>query len=394
MIRLKNVQPLPKEALEEIGFYWHTDIDNSDYVADSMVEITEAEAEAYYTAANEIYDMFVEAGEHVIKNNLFHEIGIPFNLVEPIKLSWESDVHWHLYGRFDFAGGIDGEPIKLLEFNADTPTSVFETGVVQWALARHNGMDTGLQFNNLYEALKANFKRVVTLEGDIEEFERVYDGWRMLFSAVRGNKEEENTVKFLQQVAHEAGWTTGFTYMDEVGFDAEHGVFDEEGEKYEFWFKLYPWEDIAISEGGLLEQLTNMIKNQTSIFLNPPYVAMFHSKGMLKILKELFPNSPYLLDASFEPLVGKSYVEKKCFSREGENVKIFASDGATIAENGGIYGNSKNVYQEFVQLPTDSSGAHYQAGVFFAYEGAGLGFRKGGKILDNMSKFVGHVISQ
>ncbi len=392
MINLRSVTPLPKEALEEMGMYWHTDIDNSDYIADSMVEITEAEAESYYEAANAIYDMFVEAGQYVIDNNLFHEIGIPFNLVEPIKLSWESDVHWHLYGRFDFAGGVNGQPIKLLEFNADTPTAVFETAVVQWALARHNGFNEASQFNNLFEALKSNFKRVVTLEGDPEEFEKVYSGWRILFSAVRGNKEEENTVKFLQQTAHEAGWTTGFTYMDEVGFDANHGVFDEEGEKYEFWFKLYPWEDIAINESGLLEQLVAMIKNQTSIFLNPPYAAMFHSKGMLPILKKLFPNSPYLLDASFEPLAGKAFVEKKCFSREGENVKIVGVDGSVIAENGGIYGNSKSVFQEFVELPKDASQAHYQAGVFFAYEGAGLGFRKGGKILDNMSKFVGHII--
>jgi len=394
MVSLKKVNPLPKEALEEIGFYWHTDIDNSDYIADSMVEVTEAEAEAYYNAANEIYDMFVEAGDYVIKNNLFHELGIPFNLVEAIKLSWESDVHWHLYGRFDFAGGVDGAPIKLLEFNADTPTAVFETAVIQWALARHNGLDTAMQFNNLYEALKTNFKRVVTLTGDPEEFASRYEGWRLLFSSVRGTKEEENTVKFLQQVAHEAGWTTGFTYMDEVGFDRNHGVFDEDKEPYEFWFKLYPWEEIAYGEPALLDDLTAMLKNQTSIFLNPAYAAMFHSKGMLKILKELFPDSPYLLDASFEPIKGKAYVEKKCFSREGENVKIFDSNGNLTHENGGSYTNSKSVYQEFVELPKDADGAHYQAGVFFAYEGAGLGFRKGGAILDNMSKFVGHIIKQ
>ncbi len=392
MINLRKVTPLPKEALEEIGFYWHTDLDNTDYIADSMIEVSEAEAEAYYNAANEIYDMYVEAGEYVIKNNLFHEIGIPFNLGEIIKMSWESDVHWHLYGRFDFAGGVDGKPIKLLEFNADTPTAVFETAIIQWALARHNNLDESMQFNNLYEALKANFKRVVTLEEDPERFGEIYDGWRMLFSSVRGTKEEENTVKFLQQVAHEAGWTTGFTYMDEVGFDRDYGVFDEDKEPYEFWFKLYPWEDIAIGESALLDDLTAMVRNQKSIFLNPPYAAMFHSKGMLKILKELFPDSPYLLDASFAPLQNKSFVEKKCFSREGENVKIFATDGSVIAENDGGYENSKSVFQEYVELPTDSSGASYQAGVFFAYEGAGLGFRKGGKILNNMSKFVGHIL--
>jgi glutathionylspermidine synthase len=50
------------------------------------------------------------------------------------------------------------------------------------------------------------------------------------------------------------------------------------------------------------------------------------------------------------------------------------------------------VYQEYVEFPTDTQGAKYQAGVFFAYEACGVGFRKGGEILDNMSKFVGHII--
>ncbi len=42
-----------------------------------------------------------------------------------VKQSWENDIHWHLYGRFDLAGGIDGKPIKLIEFNADTPNLSF-----------------------------------------------------------------------------------------------------------------------------------------------------------------------------------------------------------------------------------------------------------------------------
>jgi glutathionylspermidine synthase len=45
-----------------------------------------------------------------------------------------------------------------------------------------------------------------------------------------------------------------------------------------------------------------------------------------------------------------------------------------------------------VEFPKDSKGSKYQAGVFFAYEACGLSYRKGGEILDNMSKFVGHSI--
>ena len=140
-MKLRTLEPLTNEYLESIGFSWHTDSDETSYISNQIVEVTEDEANAYYEAANELYDMFCEAGEHVIENNLFHEINIPFNLVETIKNSWEEDVHWHLYSRFDLAGGIDGVPIKLIEFNADTPTSLFETAIVQWAMLKKNGLD-------------------------------------------------------------------------------------------------------------------------------------------------------------------------------------------------------------------------------------------------------------
>ncbi len=130
----------------------------------------------YYEAVNELYDMFVEAGEHIIKNNMLHEIGVPFNLIDAVKMSWENDVHWHLYGRFDLAGGIDGKPIKLLEFNADTPTALFETSILQWAILKANGMDEESQFNSVYEAITTNFKRLVTLEESVESLIDIHEG--------------------------------------------------------------------------------------------------------------------------------------------------------------------------------------------------------------------------
>ena len=107
MVILQKISPLDNSYLENIGFVWHTDSDDNSYIADELVNVTEAEAEAYYEACNELYEMFIEAAQYVIDNNLFHEIGIPFNLVEVIKASWDNEIHWHLYGRFDLAGGID-----------------------------------------------------------------------------------------------------------------------------------------------------------------------------------------------------------------------------------------------------------------------------------------------
>ncbi|MDH5465036.1 MAG: glutathionylspermidine synthase family protein [Thiovulaceae bacterium] len=391
MVRLKNVQPIEKEVLEEIGLNWHTDSDGTEYIAKELVVVSSDEANAYYEAANSVYDMYVKAAEHVIENDLFFDLGIPFNLVDTIKKSWESDVHWHLYGRFDFSGGIDGAPIKLIEFNADTPTGLFETAILQWALLKANNLDEEKQFNNVYDAIKDNFKRLIMMFDDVEDFEKHYDGWKILFSSIEGNDEEEVTTKLLQTIAKDAGYETEFAFLDEVGFD-ENGIYDQNETAYEYWFKLFAWEDLATDEPDLTIMLDTIMQNQKAIILNPAYTLLFQSKGMLKILWELFPDSPYLLEASFEPLKNKAYVEKRMFGREGLNTKIVDKDGSIIEELDGEYAHHKAIYQEYVEFVEDQDGDCYQAGIFFAYEACGLGYRRGGKIINNMSKFVGHII--
>lgn len=391
VVNLQKTSPLETNYLESLGFVWHTDSDESSYISDKLVVISKQEAEAYYEATNTLYDMYVEAAEHVVGNNLFHEIGIPFNLVDIIKESWENDVHWHLYGRFDLAGGIDGKPIKLLEFNADTPTALFETAIVQWAMLKQNGLEEESQFNGLYESLIDNFKRLVTLEEDVSTFEEHYDGWNFLFTSVKGNSEEENTVRLLQHIATEAGYNTEFAYIDDIEFSPEDGIFYNDV-NYELWFKLIPWEDIALEESDLAMLLTNIIKNQKAIIFNPAYTLLFQSKGLLKILWDLYPDHPLLLESSFEPLEGQKQVKKPIFGREGENVCILDENASELESADGNYANHKMLYQAYTELATDIQGNSYQAGVFYAYEACGLGFRKGGKILDNMSKFVGHLV--
>jgi len=388
-MRLQPITLPDNKLLEEIGFYWHTDPDKTPYVASEIVEISSDEADAYYEASNELYEMFAEAGEYVIENELFHELGIPFNLIDAVKMSWDNDVHWHLYGRFDLAGGIDGRPIKLIEFNADTPTSLFETSILQWAMLKANNMEDSHQFNNVYDAIKDNFKRLIMMEDDIKDFEKNYDGWKILFSSVKDNKEEESTVKLLQTIANEAGFNTEFAYMEDVEFDANDGIFYKDV-NYEYWFKLFPWEDIGIEESDLAMLLTQIMENQKAIILNPAYTLMFQSKAFMKILWDLYPNHPLLLETDFEPLKGIAQVEKKIFGREGANTVIVDENEKVIEERDGEYGEFPSIFQEYVKFPTDKNGESYQAGVFFAYEGCGLGFRRGGLILDNYSKFVGH----
>ncbi|WP_162982675.1 glutathionylspermidine synthase family protein [Helicobacter vulpis] len=389
-MQLKTLQPLNSQALEEIGLDWHTDPDKSPYISNDLVVVSQQEANAYYEACNELYDMYVESAQMVIEQERFFELDIPNSLIPLIKQSFEEEVHWHIYGRFDLAGGLDGQPIKLLEFNADTPTMLYESALIQWALLKHNGYNEDLQFNNIHEALSQNFKRLVTLSEDVSAFESMYEGWKILFSSVRGSSEEERSVKFLQDAARSAGFETHFAYMDAVQFNAQEGVFFE-GVNYEFLFKLVPWESIAIDEPELALLMQEMMANQNTIFLNPAYTLLFQSKRFLKVLWERYPNHPLLLEASYEPLQNKKQVRKVAFGREGANVQILNPDLSVLHQTQGVYGNHKPVYQEYA--PLNKVGEfYYQPNVFFAYEACGLGFRKGGLVMDNYSKFVSHIL--
>jgi glutathionylspermidine synthase len=390
MVTLRTVTPLDGQTLESIGYHWHADAEGSaTYVDNALVEVSRAEADALYEAGNTLYDMIVEAAEHVIENDRFFELGIPFNLIDTIKKSWENDVHWHIVGRFDLAGGIGGEPIKLLGFRADTPSDIFETAIVQWEMLRHNGMDTNMQFNALYDGLVANFKRLITLFDDPDTFAEHYDGWRILFSAAGGTGDEA-TAKLLQQIATDAGFETDFAFLPDVRFNDE-GIFSGDDEPFEYWFKRFPWEEIATDESELAMLLSSIMGHQKAIILNPAYTMLFESKGMLKILNELYPDSPYLLETSDEPLPGQ-HVERRMFNKEGANTKVFDAHGTLLASTDGPYENYKALYQAYTDLPQDTQGNVYRTELFFAYESCALGFRQGGMITDGKSRFIGHTL--
>jgi len=80
MVSLQKIQPINDQTLEQIGFKWHTDSDETKYVADELVIVNNMEAEAYYEVVNELYDMYATAAQHVIDNNLF------LNSVSPLTL--------------------------------------------------------------------------------------------------------------------------------------------------------------------------------------------------------------------------------------------------------------------------------------------------------------------
>jgi len=386
------ISQLPNAVFQELGWDYFVSEAAEDYLTSELVVIREAEREAFYQAGNRLYERFAQAGEHVIKNHLLKELGIPRVLHDLIYTSWEDDRHLHLFGRFDFAGGTDGLPIKLLEFNADTPTSLPETAIIQWAQLKANDIPEERQFNFVYDALIANFERLKELNPEREP--------AIVFSTLRGAPEDDNNVSLLTEAAREAGFETTFAYIDDVVFSEESGIFanDAQGKlvQWPFWFKLVPWEYIAWDEPQLCELLTKIVHRDLAVILNPAYTMIFQSKGILKYLWDLFPDEPTLLEATFKEPIGRTdfpYVQKVFFGREGSNVAIFDSIGLPVEVRNGEYEKQPVVYQALAELARDTSGHYYQAGVFFAYEACGMGFRRGlNRIIDNGAQFIGHVV--
>ena len=71
------------------------------------------------------------------------------------------------------------------QFNADTPTSLFESAIVQWAMLKYNNLEESSQFNGTYEALVANFKKTCDpREENVDDFEegRYEKGWKFCFA--------------------------------------------------------------------------------------------------------------------------------------------------------------------------------------------------------------------
>lgn len=414
MIRKRPITQLPNAVFQELGWDYFISQDAAGYLTSELVVVSEAEREAFYQAGNRLYEKFVAAAQHVLDSYQLDKLAIPYNLHEMIRLTWNDDRHLHLFGRFDFAGGVAGLPIKLLEFNADTPTSLPETAIIQWAQVKANDLPESAQFNFVYEALVDHFKRLRALNPDREP--------AILFSTMRGAPEDDDNTWVIQEAAREAGFETDFRYVDEVIFSEIEGVCIEERQapiqlepahtilggpayngdlgvtyrRFPFWFKLVPWEYIANDEPDLCDILTKIVRADLCVILNPAYTMLFQSKGILKYLWDLFPDEPLLLETTFEEPIGRydfSFVQKVFFGREGSNVTVYDDIGLPLEVRGGDYDNQPSVFQARAELARDGDGQLYQAGVFFAYEACGLGFRRGPRlIIDNGAQFVGHVV--
>ncbi len=369
---------------EALGFTWrHLDgaryWDERAYYQFTLAEIEDGIEEP----ARELHAMCLDLVADVAGSEaLMARLAIPQASRDDVATSWATRQP-SLYGRFDFAYDGSG-PAKLFEYNADTPTSIYETGTFQWIwledmieaghLPRHAD-----QFNSLHEKLETRFRKLFP------------DGGFVHFASDADSVEDRQTVRYLEDIAAQAGLEPKFTPIDKIGLDADGRFVDQDNFLIGALFKLYPWEEM------FREDYAAKVRGSKTQFLEPAWKAILSNKGLLPLLWERHNGHPNLLAAYFEddPRIadlGSSYVRKPLFSREGANIELVARGRrARVLDQG--YGEEGRIRQALHPLSRFDGNYPVVGAWMVDDEPAGVGIREDrSRVTKNLSRFVPHVI--
>lgn len=373
-----------QQIVEQQGLTFHT-LDNGTanglpyWNESAAYHFSAAEIDTLEAAANQLQTMCLAAAQHIIDNQRYAELDIPAEAIPAIEWAWNNEPP-ALYGRFDlaWAGAASGHAPKLLEYNADTPTSLLEAAVIQWSWLEDLGPSLGNhpdQFNSIHERLIAKWK-------DIDPYLT-----QPLYFAALDNPEDQLTIAYLRDTAQQAGLQTIPIFMHEIGWNDQQQAFLDPNEDPMFSiFKLYPWEAMLQEEFGIHAIDTY----QSTRWIEPIWKMLLSNKGILPILWQLYPNHDLLLEAHFDgPHAMRNYVRKPLMSREGANITL-VRDHATITSTPGPY-NGPQIYQALAPEATFDQ-HHPVLGLWMIDQDcAGMGIRESTTpITDNRSSFVPH----
>ncbi|MGP3979162.1 glutathionylspermidine synthase family protein [Streptomyces sp. 8N114] len=373
------IYPLTRYPDGSLRPYW----DESAYYTFTLPEV-----EALEEVVEELHGMCLRAAAHIVEAGRFADLGITDPaLVDRVAESWRRRAELpSLYGRFDLRYDGSGGPAKLLEYNADTPTSLVEAASPQWFWMEEcfPGAD---QWNSLHERLVDVWKKQAAL---------LPPGAPVHFAHSARDElgEDLMTVAYLQETAEQAGLETVAIPMEQIGWDRLSGRFVDQRLKFvRACFKLYPWEWLASDRFGphVLETLDNGGGTGTTLWIEPAWKMLLSNKALLAILWELFPGHPNLLpaylDGPRELARTTGWAAKPLLGREGAGVTLH-EPGAEPAVR-----DEPCCYQALCPLP-DFDGNRTVLGTWVVDgEAAGLGIRESaGLVTDEYARFLPHVI--
>ncbi|MFK3735323.1 glutathionylspermidine synthase family protein [Streptomyces sp. NPDC088090] len=371
------VYPLTRYPDGSLRPYW----DESAYYSFTLPEV-----EALEEVVEELHAMCLAAAAHIVERNRFADLGITDpRVAERVAESWRRRAELpSLYARFDLVYDGTG-PAKMLEYNADTPTSLVEAASPQWFWMeeRFPGAD---QWNSLHERLVDAWKRQAPLlpPGPVH----------FAHSETDELGEDLMTVAYLRETAEQAGLATEALSVERIGWDRLSRRFVDEKLRFiRSCFKLYPWEWLVTDRFGrhVLSTLDNGGGSGTTCWIEPAWKMLLSNKALLAILWELYPGHPNLLpaylDGPRELAATTGWATKPLLGREGAGVTLHEAGSEPAVRD------EPCCYQGLAPLP-DFDGNRTLLGAWVVEdEAAGLGIRESaGAITDEYARFLPHVI--
>jgi glutathionylspermidine synthase len=376
------------ERVRKYGFDIHH-FDGIPYWAeDTAYKFSAAQIDELDDATTAVHQLCLQAVDKIVRDyragntRLIGQYSIDPKYWPAIAESWERGDKG-VYGRFDFAYDGKSAP-KMLEYNADTPTSLMEAAVVQWYWKEDYKPEAD-QFNSVHETLIDHWNSLASRDAN-GRLRMVY------FAGCTEVREDMITLEYMRDTAEQAGLPTKTIDISDITYDYDKKRFiDPDGTPINNCFKLYPWEHMVADEFG------ELAASSGTNWIEPMWKMLLSNKAILPVLWELFPDHPNLVKASFkaEDFAGQDHVIKPKLSREGANVKIVLN-GMAAQHTQGIYNEADSIYQAYAPMPkfTDATYGEVRPvlGTWMVGDkSCGMGIREArGFVTDNDSRFVPH----
>ena len=371
-----------QQKVENGGFFFHT-VEGARYWDErGYYQFTEAQiTQDIERPTQELHEMSMDLVARVVESEaLLSRLAIPPQFHDLVWSSWK-DRQPYLYSRFDFIYDAKG-PAKLIESNADTPTSLLEAASVQllW-------LEDLLQQGQL----PANATQYNTLAHDLTRvFASLNTDTPFYFASISGSVEDRSTTDFLRKMAGIAGIDARHIDIEDIGLTASGRFIDLDGNGIERLFKLHPWEHI------FHEQFGSAVPASTTRFIEPAWKAILSNKGMLPLLWEFNKGHPNLLPAFFdstpEKPLSKGWVRKPFFSREGANIELRTTSGERLFQEG-PYTEGPFILQKFEPLPKFGDSFTLIGSWVIGDVPSGIGIREDDTLITkNTSRFIPHIV--
>jgi glutathionylspermidine synthase len=382
------------QKAEAAGFTFHAMYGEPYWDEDTVYEFTLAQVENdIEDPATELHEMCRQAADHIVASEeLMERLAIPRAHWDLVAESWQSGQP-ELYGRFDLI--YDGhDPAKMIEYNADTPTALFESASFQWTWFEDMVASGALppdsdQFNGIFEALTARFKHIFPRDTNIH------------FTAIETLVEDYATVEMMAYAARAADMGAHFVNLEQIGITPAGQFSDAEARVIGKLFKLYPWEDL------LRDDFAAHLATAQCKFIEPAWKAVVSNKGLLPVLWRLFEGHPNLLPSFFadeiaagsdavtraQDALARGTVTKPIFGREGASVAIMRGNEMIEASTEQDYADHPMIVQAYAEMPVFDGYRPIIGAWIVGKTCVGMGLREDrSRITQNLSRFKPHYI--